>query len=102
MVTSFRRILIGVLLLSLLAALAWVRQRPEAGEMLSRRQLVMGTVVEITAYGDDLPRLEAGIAEAMAEMVRREALLGPGAGSDLERLRHSTEPFEVAAETAEV
>lgn len=104
MSSSWRSRLGSLTVLLLLAAglSVLLRQGGEPGEMLSRRQMLMGTVVEITAYGENRRQLEAGMAAAFAEMARLEALLGPAAGSDIERLGQTTGELEVAPETAEV
>lgn len=95
--------LIAVLLIAALAAFALLRlsaSSPE--EMIVRRQILMGTVVEITVWGDDRRGVERAVQEAVAEMTRLDRLLGPGEGSDPRRLSLAAEGAAVAPETAEV
>ena len=63
-----------VLLLLLIAVLVWWRL-PGGERELSRTALVMGTLVEIKAFGDDEQRLGEAIDNAFAEMSRLDALL---------------------------
>lgn len=98
----FTRPLVILLLLALLGFLALQRcagQRPQ----LSRSRILMGTVVEISAFGADPGRLEAAVTAAFAEMARIERLMRPaGEGSDVASLSHAAGGAEVAPETAEV
>ena len=95
-----RRPLIPLLLVLLIALLVWQRQ-PAADPPLSRTALVMGTLVEIKAYGADRPRLEAALDAAFAEMARLEQLFSPQlADSEVSRLSAAAGPLVVGAETA--
>jgi len=70
---------------------------------LRRQQLLLGTVVEIIAFGPDLDILEESLSAAFCEIARIEHLMSPHlADSDVARLSVATEPFAVAPETAEV
>jgi len=99
----FNRPLVILLLLALVGFLALQRCAGEKPQQLNRSRILMGTVVEITAFGDDLGRLEAAVAAAFAEMERIEGLMAPeGEASDVARLSAAVKGGEVAAETAEV
>jgi thiamine biosynthesis lipoprotein len=97
-----KKSLLAVLLLATLAAIAVLRLRTDSGEMIVRRQIQMGTVVEITAWGEDRRQVERALQEALVEMTRLERLLGPGEESDPRRLSLGAEGAAVAPETAEV
>jgi len=100
---SLTRPLVILLLLALLGFLALQRGAGERPQQLSRSRILMGTVVEISAYGADQGRLEAAVTDAFAEMARIERLMRPaGEGSDVARLTASEQGIEVAPETAEV
>jgi len=99
----FNRPLVILLLLALAGYLALQRCAGESPQQLSRSRILMGTVVEITAFGGDPGRLEAALEAAFAEMARIEALMAPqGGASDVARLSAAATGEEVAAETAEV
>jgi thiamine biosynthesis lipoprotein len=98
----FNRPLIPILLILLVALLVWLRQ-PGGESMVSRTALVMGTLVEIKAYGEDRDRLEGAIDAAFAEMVRLEQLFSSHlAESEISRLSAATGPFAVSRETADL
>jgi thiamine biosynthesis lipoprotein len=100
---SLTRPLIILLLLALLGFLALQRCAGERPQQVSRSRILMGTVVEISAFGADPGRLEAAVTDAFAEMARIEGLMRPaGEGSDVARLTASEQGAEVAPETAEV
>jgi thiamine biosynthesis lipoprotein len=102
-VPSFlKRAIIPLLVVAVLAGVAVLRLRPSPDEMIVRRQILMGTLVEISAWGEDSGRVEAAVDEALAEMARIERLMGPGEGSDAVRLSRSVDGAAVAPETAEV
>jgi thiamine biosynthesis lipoprotein len=97
------RLLVIFLLFALLGSLALQRCAGERPQQVSRSQILMGTVVEISAFGADPGRLEAAVSAAFAELVRIERLMRPaGAGSDVARLTAAPRGAEVAPETAEV
>lgn len=99
----FTRPLVILLLLVLLGSLALQRCAGERPQQVSRSRILMGTVVEISAFGADPGRLEAAVTDAFAEMARIEALMRPaGEGSDVARLSASEQGTEVAPETAAV
>jgi len=95
-----------ILLLLLLLYGLWIFSRPaeEPSQPLVRSRLLMGTVVEITAFGSPPDALERAVTAAFAEMARIEELMSPHrTGSDVARLAEAeTEPVAVASETAEV
>jgi len=96
----FNRPLIPILLILLVALLFWLRQ-PAGESMVSRTALVMGTLVEIKAYGEDRAQLEETIDTAFNEMVRLEQLFSSHLPeSEISRLSAATGSFAVSRETA--
>lgn len=92
------RSLIIVLLVALLA-LTWWRLQP-TDEASRRTRLLMGTVVEIIAEGQDA---DQAIDKAFAEMERLDRLLSRHKpDSEVSRLSASSAGGQVAVETAEV
>ncbi|SHJ51684.1 thiamine biosynthesis lipoprotein [Malonomonas rubra DSM 5091] len=90
------------LLLVLIAALLWWRL-PPGEQQLSRTALVMGTLVEIKAFGDDEEQLDSAISKAFAEMTRLEALLSSHQPkSEISRLSNSADEFVASPETIEL
>jgi thiamine biosynthesis lipoprotein len=80
-------------------ALSWWRLQP-TDEAVRRTQLLMGTVVEIVAQGE---QANEAIDAAFAEMARLEKLLSRHVeDSDVRRLSRSDKGGKVATETAEV
>jgi len=99
----FARLLVIFLLIALLGSLALQRCAGERQKQLSRSRILMGTVVEISAYGADPGRLEAAVSAAFEEIARVERLMHPtGEGSDVAHLTASSQGAEVAPETAAV
>jgi thiamine biosynthesis lipoprotein len=99
----FARLLVIFLLFALLGSLAQQHWTGDRSQQLSRSRILMGTVVEISAHGADLGRLEAAVTAAFEEIARIERLMHPtGEGSDVARLTASSQGTEVAPETAEV
>lgn len=99
----FARLLVIFLLIALLGSLALQRCAGERQKQLSRSRILMGTVVEISAYGADPGRLEAAVSVAFEEIARVERLMHPtGEGSDVAHLTASSQGAEVAPETAAV
>lgn len=95
----FSRPLIPILLVLLVAFLLWQRQ-PAGESVVSRTALIMGTLVEIKAYGDDRELLEKGIDDAFAEMVRLEQLFSTRIPeSEISRISSTEEPLDVSDET---
>lgn len=100
---SLTRPLVILLLFALLGFLALQRCAGDRSQQFSRSRILMGTVVEISAFGADPGRLEAAVTEAFAEMARIESLMRPaGEGSDVARLTAAEQWTEVAPETAAV
>ena len=96
----FNRSLVPILLLLMVAFFVWQRQ-PAEDSLLSRTALVMGTLVEIKAYGDDRELLEQGLDAAFAEMVRLEQLFSTHIPkSEVSRLSAADAPLIVSEETA--
>lgn len=70
---------------------------------VQRSRILMGTVVEITAFGPDQGRLEAAVDQAFAAMAGVDARMGPhGPQSDAVRLSAAAGPLRVSPETAAV
>ena len=68
-----------------------------------RSRILMGTVVEITAYGPDQAPLERAVAQAFAAMAQIESLMTPHQPkSDVARLSAAAGPLQVSPETATV
>ncbi len=96
-----RPLIIGIIVL--LLALGWLRTNSGGVEQVRRSQLMMGTVVEIVASGQDAGQLETAIDEAFAEMARLDRLLSRhNQDSDVSRLSKSLKGGQVAPETAAV
>ncbi len=95
-----RPLIIGLLVV--LLALTWWRLQP-GDEEIRHSRLIMGTIVEIMAGGQDPDELEDAIDAAFAEIERLDKLLSRhNPGSDVSRLSQSDKGGKVAAETAEV
>ncbi len=91
-----------IVLLVVVLAISWWRLEPEEKE-IRRSRLMMGTVVEIMAGGQDGDKLEAAVNAALAEMERLDKLLSSHRqDSDVTRLSQAGSKHEVAIETAEV
>ena len=91
-----------ILLLVLIAGLVWWRV-PAGNQQLSRTALIMGTLVEIRAFGDDQQQLNQAISDAFAEMRRLEDLLSSHRpNSDVSRLSAAATTVKVSAETAKL
>ncbi len=96
-----RPLIIGSIVLLLF--LTWLLRGPVEQKQLHRSQLMMGTIIEIVALGEDNEILEAGANAAFAEMARLDKLLSRHyADSDVSILSQSTSGTRVALETAEV
>ncbi len=77
--------------------------QPAEPEQLRRSQLMMGTIIEIVAYGQDQNLLESAISAAFDEIARLEKRLSRyHEDSDVTRLSKSSTGGEVAPETAAV
>ena len=91
-----------ILLLLLIAALLWWRI-PVDDQQVSRTELVMGTLVEIKAFGSDQALLEQTITAAFAEMTRLEELFSSHKPqSEISRLSAASGPFAVSPETLDL
>ncbi len=91
-----------LLLLGLLALLALQRCDHEP-QSVRRSRLLMGTVVEITALGDEQKSLDAAVSEAFLAMARVEELMSASRPhSDVFRLNAATVAVDVTPETAAV
>ncbi len=68
-----------------------------------RSRIIMGTVVEITAFGPAQAPLEAAVDKAFAEMTRIDNLMSPHRpGSDVARLSAAAVSLEISPDTAAV
>lgn len=95
-----RPLMIGLLVV--LLALTWWRLLPE-GHEIRRSQLMMGTVVEIVADGQNSKELEAALDAAFAEITRLDNLLSRyHQDSDVSHISRSDTGVAVAPETIEV
>jgi thiamine biosynthesis lipoprotein len=95
-----RPLIIGLIIV--LLAMAWWRLQPTEGE-IRRSRLMMGTVVEIVAGGQDSGKLEAAVDAAFAEIAKLEKLLSRHhQASDVTRLSESDGGTAVAEETVAV
>lgn len=95
-----RPLMIGLLMAVL--AMTWWRLQPDH-EAVRRSRLMMGTVVEIMAEGEETAKLDAAVDAAFAEMARLDQLLSRyNETSDVSRLSQSATGSEVSTETAEV
>lgn len=100
---SLTRPAVILLVLLMLVTVAVRRCATEPVESLRRSRIVMGTVVEISAFGGPEADLQQAVTDAFREMERIEALMSPRrADSDVARLSQPVESLEVSAETAEV
>jgi thiamine biosynthesis lipoprotein len=100
---SFNRPILIVLMLAVLAFLT-IRQFPrDHRQSVSRSRILMGTVVEITAIGENSDRLQEAITAAFNEISRIDRLMRPeGPGSDVFRISEAGGKLEVSKDTAEV
>jgi thiamine biosynthesis lipoprotein len=99
----FTRPIIIVVLLIALASFSLQRFAADGTKSVQRSRLVMGTVVEIAAKGDDANRLDRAVTEAFNEMERLEGLMSPHRPqSDVALLSLSPGGMDVSPETAEV
>ncbi|BCR06856.1 thiamine biosynthesis lipoprotein ApbE [Desulfuromonas versatilis] len=99
----FNRPFIVVLLLLIVAVFSFQRWGGEGRGEVRRSRIIMGTVVEITALGEDQDALEAAVNDAFAEMSRIEGLMSPHLpGSDVARLAGPVSSLEVSPDTAAV
>ena len=95
-----RPLIIGLLVI--LLAMTWWRLQPAEGEF-RRSKLMMGTVVEIVAGGQDTDKLESAVEAAFTEIARLDKLLSRHhQKSDVTRLSKSDNGSTVAMETVEV
>ncbi len=91
-----------ILLVLLVAGLLWLRA-PAEEQLLARTALIMGTLVEIKAFGEDQDQLENVVSEAFDEMRRLETLLtSHDPNSEISRLSAAAESLQVSAETVEL
>jgi thiamine biosynthesis lipoprotein len=90
-----------ILLVLLVALVFWQRFSTEKSQ-LSRTALLMGTLVEIQANGDDRELLETAVTDAIAEMSRLEQLFSTHIPqSEINRLSDAG-TLQVSIETAEL
>lgn len=95
-----RPLIIGLLVV--LLAMTWWRLHPEEEE-IRRSRLIMGTVVEIVAGGQEIAALEPAVDAAFAEIARLDKLLSRyHQKSEVTRLAESDRGSKVSAETIAV
>jgi FAD:protein FMN transferase len=97
-----KRATILLLLLAIVATVAGVRLRGASQEPVVQSRILMGTVVEITAFGSERRGTAEAVNAAFAEMARIEALMGPGEQSDAVRISRASDSVEISPETAQV
>ncbi len=91
-----------VLLLALVLIMAWWLN-PTEQDTVRRTRLLMGTTVEIVAYGPAKVPLDQAVNAAFEEMARLDLLLSDyREGSDVSRINRATSSLAVANETVEV
>jgi FAD:protein FMN transferase len=99
----FARPIVIIVLLSLLTVIFVQRCPEEKTGVVSRSRIVMGTVVEITAFGDDSDFLTTVVTDAFNEMARIENLMSFNRkDSDVARLSRPDTVVDVSPETAKV
>lgn len=99
----FTRPAIVVLLVLALAAVLTLRRCDERPVSVERSRIIMGTVVVITAIGENEGALDDAVTAAFDEMGRLERLLSPRLpDSEIARLNRSEKGLEVGADTREV
>lgn len=97
----FKRSIWIILLLLALVVLAWWRAPSNA--QFSRTALIMDTLVEIRAYGDNKEQLEKGVSAAFEEMTRLEKLLSSHLpDSEISQLSASIDPIFLSSETVKL
>jgi FAD:protein FMN transferase len=102
-VIRFPRFLHLLALLPVLLILGGCPGRSEAPAAVHRSRILMGTVIEITAYGPEQKPLERAVGQAFAEMARIENLMTPHQPqSDVAHLSAADGPLQVSPETAAV
>jgi len=93
-----KRLLPICLIVLVLAGLIYLRQ-PQTDGQVSRTALIMGTVVDIRAYGEDNKQLEQAVTKAFEEMSRVEQLFSSHiAESEISRLSAATESLSLSPE----
>ena len=93
-----KRLLPICLIVLVLAGLIYLRQ-PQTDGQVSRTALIMGTVVDIRAYGEDNKQLEQAVTAAFEEMSRVEQLFSSHiAESEISRLSAATESLSLSPE----
>jgi thiamine biosynthesis lipoprotein len=100
---SFTRPVVIVLLLALLGFIAIRHHTGANPQQVHQTRILMGTVVEITALGENPDHLQAAVTTAFKEMERIDRLMGPkGPHSDAVRVSEAEQSAEVSPETAKV
>ncbi len=99
----WRRFRLLLLMFLAIACSSACRLSPQAPGEFRQSRLLMGTVVEILAFGPDQKLLEPAVAAAFAEMARIEGMMSPHLpASEVARLSAASGPFEVSTDTAAV
>lgn len=100
---SLNRPLIILLLVAVLVGTALWRLSGDRVETVRRTRIIMGTLVEITAIGEDRARMDRAIGAAFGEMSRIEQLMsGHVEDSEVSRLAKVARSMDVSDETAVV
>ena len=98
-----RRLIVIVFLAALAALAGWRLHAGQCPAEVERSRVLMGTVVEITAFGNGRSTVDRAVTAAFDEMGRIDALMGPhGSKSDAVRLSGSATLVAVNPETAAV
>lgn len=96
---ALKRILPLLVILLVLAGIVVLRQ-PQSEGQVARTALIMGTVVDVRAYGEDEKRLEKAVDAAFEEMARLEQLLSSHiASSEVSQLSQAQEGLKLSPET---
>jgi FAD:protein FMN transferase len=95
---SLKRLIPICLIVIILTGLIYLRQ-PQTDGQVSRTALIMGTVVDVRAYGEDNAQLEQAVTEAFDEMLRVEQLFSSHiAESEISQLSAVTESLSLNPE----
>lgn len=97
-----KRLLPICLIVIILGGLIYLRQ-PRTDGQVSRTALIMGTVVDVRAYGEEDTQLEKAVAAAFDEMSRVEQLFSSHiAESEISRLSAATESLSLSPEVIDL
>lgn len=95
---SLKRLLPVCLIVIIIGGLIYLRQ-PQTDGQVSRTALIMGTVVDVRAYGENNKQLEQAVTAAFDEMLRVEQLFSSHiAESEISQLSEATESLSLSPE----